>query len=343
MNLEKNNFKVKYIKKQKDLHEMNEKPVFPRIVKIDTCNTCNFNCIFCPQSKQTGKVGIIDDKLCMKIIKDAFNAGAHELALSMTGEPLINKNLEKYIKYAKELGYTYVFINSNGLLCTEERAYSLINAGLDSIKFSVNASNKSYKYVHGQDCYNEVVQNIKNFSRIRQEIESNCKLYISYVATKYTLDEVEIVKNELKDYIDDFIALNANNRGGQMEEVDEELFIGNDEFSFTYPCSQLFNNAYVTSEGYLIACCQDFDNVMVMADLNTENIFDAWNNSTFTMFRKKYLNHDIKGTLCENCINNTHKNVFPINPRFAHYKISESKKKNLMNRIQQLKDQTNIN
>lgn len=101
--------KEKFLNKQKDLSSKAIRPPFPKIVKIDTCNTCNYRCVFCPQAKQHNKVGCIDSDLCYRIINDSYAAGARELCLSMTGEPLLNNELEDFIAYAKKLGYTYCF------------------------------------------------------------------------------------------------------------------------------------------------------------------------------------------------------------------------------------------
>lgn len=84
--------------------------------------------------------------------------------------------------------------------------------------------------------------------------------------------------------------MDANNLGGVVDEVDKELYVGIDEYSYRFLCSQIFNNAYVTSECYLVACCQDFENNMVMADLNEISIADAWNCDGFVGFKKRDMN-----------------------------------------------------
>lgn len=122
--MQKNKLKDRYLHKQRDLSAKMLYPQFPNIVKIDICNTCNYRCVFCPQATQRNetKIGCIDTELCRKIICDSYAAGARELCLSMTGEPLLNPELEDFIAYAKKLGYTYVFFNTNGYLLTEARA-----------------------------------------------------------------------------------------------------------------------------------------------------------------------------------------------------------------------------
>ena len=159
--------KNKYLSKQRDLFGKSINPPFPKILKIDVCNTCNYSYIFCPQAKQHNKKGCIDKDLCYKIIDDAYVAGARELCLSMTGEPLLNMELENYVAYAKKMGYTYVFFNTNGYLLNEGRSEKLLSAGLDSIKISVNAS-RSYALIHGIDAFERVADNIKAFDGLRQ-------------------------------------------------------------------------------------------------------------------------------------------------------------------------------
>ena len=48
-------------------------------------------------------------------------------------------DLPDYIAEAKRIGYSYVYLTSNGSLATPEKAKAALDAGLDSIKFSINA------------------------------------------------------------------------------------------------------------------------------------------------------------------------------------------------------------
>lgn len=329
--------KRKYLDKQRDLTGIKIDPLFPKIVKIDICNVCNYSCVFCPQAKQTNKkIGCIEKELCKKIIKEAYESGASELCLSMTGEPLINPELEEYISYSKQLGYEYVFMNTNGYLLDEKRAQHILRAGIDSVKVSVNASAKSYALIHGIDAFDRIVENIKQFDFLRKKNNCECKLFISFVAVKQTIDEFDELKDLLGNFVDDMIIMNANHRGGSVSEIEECLYAGEDEYSFQYPCSQLFQNVYITAEGYMVICCQDFENLTVVADLHKESVVQAWTNPYFTEFRKRYLNHDLKGTLCQNCIYNTTEEIVPLTPEAAYYARSIQKEAQMLDRIQRL-------
>ncbi len=111
----------------------------PKNMLLEVTNACNHKCIFCANSKSTKRQRIIDDKFAYRILKEAYELGTREVGFYGTGEPLINNNLEKYIKYAKEIGYEYTYITTNGALLTEERMKKIVESGIDSIKFSFNA------------------------------------------------------------------------------------------------------------------------------------------------------------------------------------------------------------
>lgn len=331
------NFRAKYLAKQRDNSSIMAEPPFPKIIKIDICNTCNYSCVFCPQSKHIGKVGNIDDKLCMKIIKDAYEAGAREICLSSTGEPLLNPNLENYIQQAKQTGYEYIFFNTNGYLMNKGRGESILSAGVDSIKFSINAGSvENYKLVHGVDGYERVIENMICLSKIRNEKQINCKLYVSYVAIKPTLHEAKRLEDRLSAYVDDFIVMNANRRGGSICELDENLFAGDDDYAYHYPCSQLFNNMYISAEGYVTICAQDFENLTVVADLNQTDIVSAWNSKEFVAFRKRYLEKDLENTLCINCVYGKNERVVPLNSEKAYFQEDTRKMVDLKERIHTL-------
>jgi wyosine [tRNA(Phe)-imidazoG37] synthetase (radical SAM superfamily) len=319
---------------------VNTSPPFPLKLKIDICGTCNQNCIFCPTAVQSGKHTNIDDKLCRILIRDGYDAGARELAFSATGEPLLNPKLEEYITFAKNIGYRYVFINTNGSLLNNTRIKSLLDSGLDSIKFSVNAGDaKSYHLIHGMDCFEQVIDNIKLFNKLRKD--QLPRLFVSFISLKENIRQGKQLFSLIGKYIDDFIIQNANTRGGFNEIIKlEDSLLGNDSFSFKFPCSQLFDTAVVLAEGYLVICCQDFDKQTVIADLHKINITDAWNSDKFIAFRKKYLDKDLAGTLCNNCLFELNQKVEPLTLDMAHYTVDERKMADRTKRIYELRKLT---
>ena len=87
--------------------------------------------------------------------------GLKEVGLYATGEPFMTKNLDDYISIAKTYNIERVYITTNGALADLKTVIKCVEAGLDSIKFSINASNKSdYLEIHGHDDFSKVRDNV---------------------------------------------------------------------------------------------------------------------------------------------------------------------------------------
>lgn len=82
------------------------------------------------------------------------------------------------------------------------------------------------------------------------------------------------------------------------------------------PCNMIFNRLHVTYQGYLTACCVDFNNMMAIADLNTTPLKSAWNSSEFIELRRQHLEKNIGNNMCYMCIHNVEcENVMPLVPQ----------------------------
>ncbi|GHT91806.1 hypothetical protein FACS1894140_2940 [Spirochaetia bacterium] len=244
--------------------------------------------------------------------------------------------MEEHIEFAKKLGYSYIYINTNGWLATPERAKTLIDSGLDSIKFSMNAiSREDYKAIHGVDGFERVINNIRAAYEYRNKCGKKCNVYAAFVETSKNKDHIAEAVKAMQGIVDEVMTFKVTNRGGQINEVESDLYTGTDALSFKYPCGFPFNTATITAEGYLVLCCQDFCNETVIADLNNTSIVDAWNSEKFVKFRERHLANDLEGTLCYNCLNNMHKPIVPMTEGVHMPKVDLNLEKELNERIRQ--------
>src|SRR6266853_940085 len=88
----------------------------PVFFTIETINTCNFRCIYCPQSDQEnhfvngrGVMSFEDFKRIIANLRSCFDVRI--VSLHRDGEPLLNKRLEAYISHLRDLGI-YVTVRS---------------------------------------------------------------------------------------------------------------------------------------------------------------------------------------------------------------------------------------
>ncbi|NJL70860.1 MAG: radical SAM protein [Candidatus Competibacteraceae bacterium] len=307
-----------------------EKPDFPRVIMFEATNACNHKCVFCSQNLMTRPVGYLNLDVFADIARQAFDLGARDCGLHTDGEPLMNKNLHLYVGKLKEIGYPYVFITTNGALASPQRASVLLDAGLDSIKFSVNGGDRrSYAEIHGRDDFDLVCRNVEFVDRYRKEKCLEVYLSISFVETPENAPTYGLLEERFGSIVDEIYRIKAFNQSGQMSQLPSKFVAKQAESDadagyirekFEYPdeaCPRPFNAMHVSKEGYLRACCNDYQNMLAIDDLNAMTLAEAWHGERFREFRRRHLDHRCEGTLCFNCIHGTNEPVAPVNPSLS--------------------------
>ena len=285
-------------------------PPFPDAIKIEITGRCNFNCSFCAQKSSLRKIGDIDKNFLYRVLWEAKSIGVKEIGMFLLGESFLVKELPEYIKYAKEeVGIEYVFITTNGSLCTSERMESVIESGLDSIKFSINAGTKErYKKMHGVNCFEKVFSNIKWLSNfLKKNNITSLRTCVSSIFIPEYKEELEELEKMIIPYVDEFYFLPLYNQAGHIGGKEYTKIVGNpgrlENMVRPVPCWALFNAAKITWDGWLTACCFDHDEKFEIEDLNKVSLIEAWHHPKFVEMRKEHLNNNFnKSSLCAKCL-----------------------------------------
>jgi Predicted Fe-S oxidoreductases len=292
---------------QKEESEISLCPSFQGCrMSIEVTNACNHHCVFCPSGNLNRKRQFINEDLFYRLIAEGYELGVRELALHMLGEPLLNENLPQYIAKAKSLGYSYVYLTTNGSLATPEKMKEIFEAGLDSIKFSINAiSKENYLAVHGRDDFDTVKNNLICCSEYRKKSGKKFNIFISFVVTDQTTEELSQFKKVFSQYADDIAFMRVINRGGEAPEsinsFQGKVSLSDEQINGRL-CRQPFNAICVTCEGILAPCCMDGDLIFKMADLHNTSLRDAWHSEKMTDFRRMHIEKTFYGTHCESCL-----------------------------------------
>lgn len=317
-------------------------PPFPKTnFLMEVSNACNHACIFCAHQKMQRKVGKINQKLAFDILQQAYDLGTREVGFYATGEPFLVPELHEYIKKAKDIGYTYVYLTSNGSLATPEKIRAVIDAGLDSIKFSINAPERElYKFIHGRDDFDKVMEHLKYLYEYRKQIKGEFKIYVTGILTKYT-EHMQDRYHEIFDGLCDQVVFKfVYNQGGYMPEINDYLRCECD----TAPrrrCNLPFDAISVTHEGYLSVENADYENMLIVADLNKVSLKDGWYGEKMKEIRRKFMEDDLGGTLCDGCVHRTLKPARPTMPEYSNvqdYIFDDSLVRNRVERFEQKKD-----
>lgn len=293
-------------------------PLPSKNMLIEINNHCNHKCIFCSNRKMTRKKGFIDNEFLTKILNEAYQNGVREVGYYSTGEPFLNPSLSNHIKIAKDVGFEYIYLTTNGALAEIDKVECCIANGLNSIKFSINGyDRKSYKLIHGVDDFNCVINNIREVYNFKKKNNLDFNLFSSTILTKVTSDHKSDFKILLNDLVDEQIFIPVRNQGGLISDIFSSLTVASNVMEVSN-CIFPFSTINITYEGYLTACCSDFNNYLVVADLNKTSLLDAWNCVKMKNLRQKIIERNLTGTMCHNCYNNSTGEFFPIDDDFYY-------------------------
>ena len=140
----------------------------PHSIYIEPTSRCNELCQQCPRTLLSREDDCDLSFDNFRYIVDQFPA-LDRVVLHGLGEPLLNKDLPRMIKYLKDRG-TYVLFNSNGILLNAKRGQALIDAGLDEYRLSMDGSTReTCALVRGVDAFDKIWHNITAFLAMQKE------------------------------------------------------------------------------------------------------------------------------------------------------------------------------
>ena len=293
-------------------------PPFPRTnFLIETSNACNQACIFCAHQKMKRRVGRIDPDFVRNILQQAYDLGTREVGFYATGEPFLVRELPDYIRWAKEIGYEYVYLTSNGALATPERIRAVIDAGLDSIKFSINAPERElYAFIHGKDDFDAVMEHLRYLNDYRRESGRNYKIFVTGILTRFVEPLKDRYFQVFDGLADEIVFKYVYNQGGYMPEIDTLLKCETDHETFRR-CNLPFDAISITCEGYLSIENADFENMLIVADLNKVSLKEGWYGEKMKEIRRKFLEDKLEGTICYGCVHHCRAACEAVTPECA--------------------------
>lgn len=288
----------------------------PFSIQIDICSACNMKCNFCFHSdaeaiaKGNCTFGMMSYELFVKIIEDikqSWGVGSiKKLRLFKIGESLLNPNVCKMVKYAKDSGVAEcVEITTNGTLLNKELSQGLIDAGLDILNISVNGIDEKQ---YAENCcykmdYDEFINNIKYF----YENKKGCRVQVKYSDIGYSEEQKQSFYNYYRSICDEMYVetisatlwqdtkinqvIENQRKGTYGQELDEKEI-----------CPFLFTTLVINHKGIAHLCCVDWKTEYILGDLKTENIADVWSGEKLKRYQVMHLMKKRRNIpICEKC------------------------------------------
>lgn len=161
----------------------------PFTLNIAPATVCNFRCRYCVHSlpkerlnEMRFKPEIMDWEVFLQAAEEtkAFPRPLKVISLTGNGEPLCNRRLPDMVAHLKSIGTSErVEFISNGALLNDETALALVDAGLDTIRISIQGvTSERYRDICGARLeFEEFVEKIRFF----YEHKKKCNLFVKTV------------------------------------------------------------------------------------------------------------------------------------------------------------------
>lgn len=288
----------------------------PFSIQIDICSACNLKCNFCFHSDLQAianancKFGVMSYELFVKIIDDIKKCWGEKkvkkLKLFKVGEPLLNHDVVKMVKYAKASGVAEcVEITTNGVLLDKPMSDGLIEAGLDILNISVNGiDEKQYSQTCNYDInYLEFVNNIRYF----YENKGECKLFVKYSDIGYTQEQKDAFYSCFEKICDEMYVETISStlwQDTKISSVIENQHRGTygQELHQKKVCPFIFTTMVISDKGIVHLCCVDWKTEYVLGDLNKDSIYSIWTGDKLRKYREMHLKMEKDNIdICKNC------------------------------------------
>ncbi len=280
---------------------MKELP-FPNEIMIEATNVCNNKCFFCGSNASDRKRGIIDYDLMIRLINEAYLNGSRKISFHGMGEPCLCKELLQYIAEAKKVGYTYIYLDTNGVLATPEVIFPIIDAGLDSLKFSIHAStSETYKRITNNDAFEAVTDNFKKIGTYIKEEKKVCKLIGFFAESTINSKETDSFVEMFKPYATEIWIKPIHNGSGVMQE--NVKYAVNESVSAIkeLPCVEL-KRMTINWEGDAIACSTDWTGSLKYGNIKDYSLKELWNCERINEIRVEHQSINTLGKICRRCM-----------------------------------------
>ncbi len=297
-------------------------PYYPSKISIESGNLCNLRCPLCPTGQQ--------DKSAQKgfISFDVFKKVTDEMGKNLTlirlynwGEPLLNKDILRMIRYAKERGIDLKISTNLSMKMEDDQLRELLKSGLEKIYISCNgASPLTYIKYHVGGDFELVMDNMKRLVQKKKELP-HCHTKLVWLFHVFKHNEHEIIEaRKLAEKIGIKIKISRMrpDMGTEIFETtqkalerDKAWIPDNPAYTVTSTkqqkrigCMLPWTETMINWDGSVLPCCAVYSERHSFGNILENSFAEIWNNEMYVAARKEILGmKNEKKTICHTCKN----------------------------------------
>lgn len=222
------------------------------------------------------KEGHMDFELYKRVIDECVKEGVYSVKLSWRGEPLLNPDIVRMVKYAKDKGVKDVAFLTNGERLNPDLTIQLVEAGLDWISFSVDGLGEVYERIRWPETFAGISRKVKflrDYRDSRGRKKPLIRIQSIWSAIKENPEEFRSFWLPIADRIN-FIADEARSK--------EEKDFAHDP---DYICQSPWQRICVGWDGRVTQCHSDYLERNILGDVKEQTLREVWHGKPFNSLR----------------------------------------------------------
>lgn len=300
---------------------------YPVMLTVCPGNICNLNCALCPtgQNDRGRKKGFLKFERFKKLM-DECGPYLYHLHLYNWGEPLLNKEIFKMVRYSKRFKLK-VIISTNLKYFNDKICSELVDSGVDDIIVSLDGASQASvnRYQVGNN-FKEVIDNMKRLVDRKKELKLNTPhITWRFLVNSFNEGEIEQAKTISQKIGVDKIRFNKFrcDMGNELLLNSEEQFVNAEEWlpadeslsMYDYSkkekkkirgCRWLWLQSSINWNGSVSPCCAVWHEKFDFGNASDTSFFQIWNSSDYLEARKIARGEKIDSTknICSICYSN---------------------------------------
>lgn len=274
-----------------------EPAAFPISLIVENTAKCNLKCPMCPREFGYYPPEDFDFNLFKSII-DQVRRSTELVFPWGGGEPLMNPDLYKMIRYCKDADI-YTVVSTNATLLNEERSEKLLESGLDNLIIAFDGTTPEVyeKYRKGAK-FEKVRANILRFLEIKKRWKKSPFVVLQMVRLPenthqardfhrmWSIDGVDEVRIKEDEIVIEGVALDERLRHDRKR----------------HPCYQLWQGpATINYRGDFFPCCYTWKSEP-FGNVRETSVYDLWNSDEMRRIREAHLRGELSDYPdCQNC------------------------------------------
>lgn len=247
---------------------------FPLQIDFELNSSCQMKCAFCVHGFEKVPKRALSMAAFRRVIDEGAEHGLCSIKLNYINEPLLNRDLPAFVRYARQKGVLNVYFATNGLLLTEKVSKDLIDCGVSKVMVSLDATTpETFLKVRRSPHFERIVENVERLLAMpdRPMVRVN---FLRSPLNEHEADEFIRRWDGVADM------LGFQTRVG-LPGIETDVQPPLDEFRCSFP----FKMVVIDSGGNILPCCTFSGREMPIGHIEHDTIAAAWNSEKMRALR----------------------------------------------------------